>query len=154
MQLNLKTNQKNRTKELLKKKNFLFFTIGANQNAQNWITLEQNLTKLSLSYTKTYKNVTTKILQDSVLKRLKSIINSTFFFLKPKEVSKKTIIRSNIVNTLDTIQFTVVAFKLNKKIYSRPQLKTLSSYNYKKNVSIMYQFLTTNLKSSAHLKQK
>ena len=80
MQLNLKTNQKNRTKELLKKKNFLFFTLGANQNAQNWITLEQNLTKLSLSYTKTYKNVTTKILQDSVLKRLKSIINSTFFF--------------------------------------------------------------------------
>lgn len=154
MQINLKANQKNKTKALLKKNNFLFFALGANQNAQNWLILEQSLNKLTIAYTKTYKNVTKKILQDSILKRFKSIIHSTFFFFKPKTQNQKTIIKSNIVNKLGTIQFTIVALKLNKKIYSRPQLETLNSYNYKKNVSLMYQFLITSLKSSTQLKQK
>ena len=80
MRLNLKTNQKNNTKYLLKKNNFLFFAIGSNQNSQNWIILEQSLHKLAFAYNKTYKNITTKILQESVIKKLKNIINSTFFF--------------------------------------------------------------------------
>ena len=151
MRLNLKTNQKNNTKYLLKKNNFLFFAIGSNQNSQNWIILEQSLHKLAFAYNKTYKNITTKILQESVIKKLKNIINSTFFFLKPK---KKTIIKSNIIDTLSAIKFSVLAFKLNKKIYAIPQLKNQNSLHYKKNISIMYQFLITTCKPPTHLKQK
>jgi hypothetical protein len=145
MQFNLKNYQKIKIVSTLKKNNFLLFTLGANQNSQNWIVTEQNLHKLTLAYTKTYNNTATKILQNSIFKNLKNSINSTFFFLKPTK-NKKTLIRSNIVNTLNTIQFLTLTLKLNKKVYAAYQFKTVNSFHYKKNVSIMYQFLATTLK--------
>ena len=146
MQLNFRKYQKIQTKAILKKNNFLLFTIGANQNSYNWIVLEQNLHKLSLAYTKTYNNVTTKIFQDSVARKLKNTINSTFFFLKHKNAAQ--IIKSNLLNEINTNKFNVIALKLNKRLYAVSQLKTMKSFHYKKNISIMYQFLLTTLKSS------
>jgi hypothetical protein len=154
MQLNLKNYQKNKIKYILKKNNFLFFALGANQNSQNWITLEQNLHKLTLTYTKTYNNVATKILQDSMIRNLKNVINSTFFFLKQKEKNERAVLKNSIINTLNSNQFTVLTFKLNKKIYTIPQFETINSYHYKKNISIIYQFLLTTLKSSTYMGQK
>ena len=145
MQLNFRNYQKIQTKAILKENNLLLFTIGANQNSYNWITLEQNLHKLGLTYTKTYNNVTTKIFQDSVAQKLKNTINSTFFFLKHK--NRTHIIKSNLLNEINTSKFNIIALKLNKKLYAISQPKTMKSFHYKKNVSIMYQFLSTTLKS-------
>lgn len=150
MHLNFRNYQKIKTKTILKKTNFLLFTIGANQNSYNWVALEQNLHKLGLTYTKTYNNVTTKIFQNSVAKKLKNTINSTFFFLMHKNATQ--IIKSNILNEINTSKFSIIALKLNKKLYAISQLKTMKSFHYKKNISIMYQFLSTTLKSSARLK--
>lgn len=68
MQLNLKNYQTSKTKNYLKKNNFLLLSIGANQNSQNWLTIEQGLNKLKLSYYKTYNNNTKKILKNSILR--------------------------------------------------------------------------------------
>jgi hypothetical protein len=153
MQFNLKNYQKIKIVNTLKKNNFLLFTLGANQNSQNWIVTEQNLHKLTLAYTKTYNNTATKILENSIFKNLKNSINSTFFFLKPTE-NKKTLIRSNIVGTLSSIQFLTLTLKLNKKVYAAYQFKTVNSFHYKKSVSITYQFLATTLKLPLGLKIK
>ena len=150
MQLNFRNYQKTKTKSILKKNNFLLLAIGANQNSSNWITLEQNLYKLNLNYIKIYNNITTKILQDSIAKKLKNLINSTFFLLKPKDNIK--IIKNTLLTELDTAKFNIVNISLNKKIYSISQLKKLNLFNYKKNVAIMYQFLLTTLKSSRQFK--
>jgi hypothetical protein len=153
MQFNLKNYQNNKTKNILKKSNFLFFTIGANQSSQNWITLEQSLYKSKLIYHKTYNTITIKVLKNSIFKNLKATIKSTFFFLKPIQ-SRRTLIKANILNALNFIQFTTLILKLNKKSYAVQQLNTINSFHYKKNISIMYQFLITTLKSSKILKKK
>lgn len=150
MKLNFRTYQKNQTKSLLKKNNFMLFTIGANQSSSNWIALEQNLHKLDLSNTKIYNNVTTKIFRDSIAKKLKNTISSTFFFLTHKNINKT--IKSNLLNEVDTSNFNVVALKLNKKLYAVPQLKKLNSFHYKKNVVVLCQFLSTTIKLSNRFK--
>lgn len=140
MQLNLKNYQISKTKNYLKKNNFLLFSINANQNSQNWLKIEQELNKLNLSYYKTYNNSAKKIIKNSIYKNSIHLINSTFFFLKPK---KKNDIAINLINL---IFFTILAIKLNKTLYLISQSKKINSFNYKKNVSITYQFLVTNLK--------
>ena len=150
MQLNFRNYQKIKTKSILKKNNFLLLTIGANQSASNWIALEQNLHKLNLDYTKIYNNVTTKILRDSIAKKLKNAINSTFFFLRYKKTTK--LIKSNCLNEINQSKFNVVTIYLNKKLYSVSQLKKINTFHYNKNIAIIYQFLSTTLKASTRFK--
>ena len=151
MKLNFRTYQKNQTKLILKKNKILLLTLGANQSSADWVTLEQNLHKLDLNYNKIYNNVTTKILEDSVAKKLKNTINSTFFFLTYKNTTKT--IKSNILNEIKASKFDVVGLKLNKKFYSVPQLAKLNSFHYKKNATILYQLFSTALKSQHRFKK-
>lgn len=153
MQINLKKYQNNKIKNILKKNNFVFFALGANQNSQNWMLLEQNLYKLSLSYTKIYNNIAKKVLGNSIFKNLKSSINSTFFFLNLRK-NQQSIVKTNTITSLNSIQFTVITLKLNRTFYSASQLKNLYSIHYKKNISILYQFLLTNFNSSIIFKNK
>ena len=146
MRFNLKNYQILKTKQYLKENNFLLFSIGANQSAQNWINIEQGLHKLKLNYYKIYNNVTLKIIKKSIYKNSLSIINSTFFFLRP--FSNQLINQKNLLNSLSSVFFNILSIKLNKKIYTISQSKNITSFNYKTNVSIMYQFLIINLKSS------
>lgn len=147
MQLNLKNYQILKTKNYLKKNNFLLFSIGANQNSQNWLTIEQGLNKLQLNYYKTYNNTTKKIIKNSIYKNAIHLVNSTFFILKPNKQTKIQI-KSNIMNVINSIFFSTLAIKLNKKLYLISQSKNINSFDYKKNMSLIYQFLVTNLKFS------
>jgi hypothetical protein len=153
MQLNLKNYQLSKTKNYLRKNNFLLLAIGANQNAQNWLTIEQGLHKLKLKYYKTYNNTTKKTIKNSIYTNSIHMVNSTFFLLAPQK-KNKNLTKTNFINTLNSILFTVMAIKLNKKVYSISQSKNLNSFDYKKNVSIAYQFLLTNLKFSYALGEK
>ena len=150
MQLNFRNYQKVKTKTILKKNNFLLLATGTNQSSSNWITLEQNLYKLNLDYTKIYNTITAKILNDSIARKLKNTINSTFFVLKPKNTTK--IIKSNLLNEININKFTIITIYLNKKLYVSSQLTKLNSFHLKKNVAILYQFLSTSLKSTTQFK--
>lgn len=152
MQFNLKNYQISKTKQYLKENNFLFFSIGANQKAQNWLTTEQGLHKLRLNYHKIYNNITIKIIKNSTYKNSLNMINSTFFFIKP--MSNKLLIKKKLLNGLNSILFNILSIKLNKKIYAISQVKQMSSFNYKTNMAVMYQFLITNLKSSYTIVKK
>ena len=148
MQLNFKKYQTFKTKQYLIKNNFLIFSIGANQNTQNWITVEQNLYKLKFDYHKVYNNITRKIIKNSIYRNLFNTINSTFFFLKPKIKNKQIPLKSKILKSLNLTLFTVLFIKLNNKIYTIPKLKHISSFCHKTNMTTMYQSLITNLKLS------
>lgn len=152
MQFNLKSYQIYKTKQYLQESEFLLFSIGANQNSQNWVAIEQNLQKLSLNYYKTYNNITIETLKHSVYENSFYTINSTFFFLTPQKNSR-LLTRNNLINTLSIISFIILAFKLAKKMYLITQLNNMVSFNYKKNLSITYQFLITIFKCFHRLKK-
>lgn len=152
MKLNLKDYQISKIKQYLKKNNFVFFSIGANQKAVNWRNIEQSLYKLKLDYHKIYNNITIKIIKNSIYKNSLNIINSTFFFFKP--TNTKLLNKKFLLNGLNSILFNLLSVKLNKKIYSISQTKNMSIFSYKTSISIMYQFLITNLKSSYIISRK
>lgn len=153
MKFNLKTYQISKTKQYLKKNNFLLFSVGANQDSQNWVTIEQGLHKLKLNYYKIYNNTTRKIIANSIYSNFISTVNSTFFFLKPQQNSK-VFTKNTTISLFNSILFTVLAIKLNRKIYAIAQSKNINSFDYKKNISVMYQFLITNQKFSHTLNEK
>ena len=145
MRLYFKKYQSDKALNILKKDSLLLFSINANRNANDWLTLEQNINKLAITYTKTYNSAVRKTFEKSIFKNLKNLIGGTFFFLKPKKIQK---IKNTIINLLNEIQFTIIVTKLNKKLYSIPQLNTINSLSYEKSTKILYQFLTTTLKFS------
>lgn len=153
MQFDFKHYQFDKTKQYLIKNNFFFLTIGANHNAQHWLSVEQELYKLKLNYHKIYNNTTIKLIKKSTYKNSTNLIKSTFFFISPKKtflpVNKNKMLRS-----LNIIKFTLLAIKLNNKMYTKLQTTNLKSFSYKNNISIMYQFLLTNLKQSYTIKKK
>lgn len=152
MKFNLKTYQEQKTKQYIKDSKFIILSINANQKSQNWITTEQELFKLKLRYYKIYNKTTKKIIKPSIYSNFVNVVSSTFFFLKP--INNPAQIRTNILQLLNSILFTTLAIKLNKKLYVPMQSKNIISFNHKKNMSILYQFLLTNLKSSNSFQQK
>ena len=91
------------------------------------------------------------MMENSTNTNIANIINSTFFFIKP--LNNDTKINMKIFQHLESILFTILAIRINKKIYSFAQSKNITSFNHKKNMSILYQFLLTNIKFSHALKK-
>ena len=143
MRLYFKKYQSDKALNILKKDSLLLFSINANRNSNNWLTLEQSINKLAITYTKIYNSAVKKTFEKSIFKNLKNLIGGTFFFLKPKKIQK---IKNTIINSLNAVQFTIIVTKVNKKLYSVPQLSTINSLSYRNNIKILYQFLTTTLK--------
>ena len=88
MKLYFRKYQNDKIVNLLKKDSFLLFSINANRSSDNWLTLEQNINKLAITYTKTYNNAVRKTFEKSIFKNLKNLIGGTFFFSKTKKNSK------------------------------------------------------------------
>ena len=148
MQFNFKTHQVSKIEKYLKN-NIVLFSNGTNQNSSNWVLTEQALYKLNLSYHKIYNNIAIKIIKNSIFKNYQQIINSTFFFLTLKQNNTNSNNNKNLIlKNLERINFSLYFIKLNDKIYSITQLKSLSSFKYNITVKILYQFLYTNLKLS------
>ena len=82
MKFNLKEYQKQKTTQYFKTNSFILFSINANQKAQNWVSTEQELQKLKLTYYKICNKTTKKMMEDSTNTNIANIINSTFFFYK------------------------------------------------------------------------
>ena len=115
MKLYFKKYQNDKALNILKKDRFLLFSINANQNSNHWLTLEQNINKLAIAYTKVYNSAVKKTFEKSIFKNFKNLIGGTFFFLKPKKIQK---IKNTIITSLNEIQFTIIVTKLNKKLFS------------------------------------
>lgn len=80
MEFNLKEYKNQKIKQYLKKNNFIFFTINANQNSQGWLLAEQELKKLKFKYYKICNKTTKKIMKESTNSQVSNMVDSTFFF--------------------------------------------------------------------------
>ena len=142
-----------KTKQYLKKNDFLLLSLGANQNSQNWMLIQQGLHKVNLNYYKVGNNTAIKIIENSIYMNYVNSMSSTFFFLKPSK-HNTTLTKSSLIYVLNSLFFTVLIIKLDKNFYTVAQTKKIKSFVYKENLSSMYQFLLVNLETSVRIKQK
>lgn len=146
MHFEFRNYQLSRTKQYLKNK-FLLFSNGANQNSQNWLTVEQGLSSSKLKYYKIYNKIALKVLNHSIYKNIQQLVQGTFFFLQLNKNKTAFLNKKKLFKNLETIFFKLVSIKLNNKIYSIAQIKNIKSFKYKNNIALLYQFFLVNLKS-------
>lgn len=140
--MKFKNYQNIKIKNSTKKNSLLLITNGINQNYKNKILIKQNLKKLKIDCYKIYNKLTTKTFKNSRYKNIIKLIYSTIFFLTSNQ--KKFDIST--IKYLEVLKFPILGAKLNKKIYTKTQLKNIKSTNYKNGISVLYQFLLVNLK--------
>ena len=140
--MKFKNYQNIKIKNYTKKYSLLLITNGINQNSKNKILIKQNLKKLKIDCYKIYNKLTTKTFKNSRYKNIIKLIYSTIFFLTSNQ--KKFDIST--IKYLEVLKFPILGAKLNKKIYTKTQLKNIKSTNYKNGISVLYQFLLVNLK--------
>jgi hypothetical protein len=73
------------------------------------------------------------------------MVYGIIFFIKPHSETQALSVK-NVSNNLESLFFTVLALKLNNKVYSAKQIEKNNSFNYKENKLLMSQFCITNLK--------
>lgn len=126
-----------------KKPIFLLFNV-ANLNSKQWLKIEQAFFNHNLNYIKIYNTLTKLFLKKSIFLRFKSIINGNLCFISLKNKTQNNLNIQEIIKIDSTMSF--LGLKLNNKVYSATQLKTISTLNYKKNVQFLNQSLKRLLK--------
>ena len=144
MDLTTKKFKIEKTKNFIKKNNFFICFNSINKNTNDWILIEQELKKLNYSYYKVFNATSKLILTHSILCSSSSLINSMSIFLKPISIKKE--INKNALFKIEALTFSLLAIKLNNKVYSQTQLKKIFSLNYIDNKLILYKFLISNTK--------
>jgi hypothetical protein len=135
----------NKTKNYIKSNNLIFFLNGINKNSNDWVITEQKLKTLKLNYYKIFNKTTIKALKNSIYFSTIPMVYGIVFFIKP-QTETQTLAVKNVSTNLESLFFTVLALKLNNKVYSAKQLKSNNSFKYKENGLLTAQFYTTNLK--------
>lgn len=145
MDLTTKKFKIEKTKNLIKHNNLFIFLNGINRNSNDWILIEQELKKINFNYYKIFNKTSKKTLNNSIFLNTSSLINSMTFLLKPL-VAEQEINKDILLNKIETLIFSLLAIKVNNKIYSKTKLKNLVTLNYKNNRLLLYKFLISNTK--------
>ena len=145
MDLTTKKFKIEKTKNLIKHNNLFIFLNGINRNSNDWILIEQELKKINFNYYKIFNKTSKKTLNNSIFLNTSSLINSMTFLLKPL-VAEQEINKDILLNKIETLIFSLLAVKVNNKIYSKTKLKNLVTLNYKNNRLLLYKFLISNTK--------
>lgn len=150
--MNFRTYQMLKIKSCLNNNSLLLFLNCQNQTRGNWLKIEQGLKKLKLNYYKVYNKLAVKSFKSSIFSNFNAFISSSFFIIKLDQALLKINLNNIFIENLKTLGFTCLAVKINNKIYSFAQLKTMKSLTYNNNMAIIYQFLATHLKTLTILK--
>ena len=135
-----------KTKNYIKKNKLFFFFNGINRNSNDLVLVEQNLQKINLNCYKIYNKTSKKALNSSIYLKVSALINGITFFIKPianiNEAPKR-----KLITDLELLNYTLLAFSLNNKIYSKTQLKSVLALNYIESKLLFFQFSITHLKT-------
>jgi hypothetical protein len=134
-----------KTKNFIKNNSLFIFFNGINRNTNDWIIIEQELKKIDFNYYKICNKTSKTILNNSIFLSTSSLINSMTFLLKPLE-NKKEINKNILFKNIESLIFSLLAIKINNRMYSKTQIKNLISLNYKDNKLLLYKFLISNKK--------
>ena len=152
MDFNLKDYQIFKLKKYFKNNGFFFLFQSAKLNLNQWVTVEQELKKLKLNYYKTLNGTTLKTFEKSIYKNSSPLITNFVIFIDSKFKSTEFDLEQLTKNLKPS--FSLIALKLNNKIYSPAQLKGVKSLSYKKNMFNLHRSLDQHLKTSYRLTNK
>lgn len=144
MKFELKNYKFFKIKLWLKKEFFLLYNIN---NFKNTIKDNQNYKKFELNYYKIPNNLTKIVLKKSIYKNYIGLINGHLIFIK----SKKELNLHNLTNL--SVGLTLIAVKLNNKIYPVLKFNNLTSMNYKKIGSNFLNTVNFLFKNTKYLKK-
>ena len=145
MKLKLKDYKTLKTKKYLKTNNIYIYVNGINKNSISFIKTKQEFKNINFDYYQIFNKTSIKILENSIYKNNKTIINGVTFLIKP--INNKLISKKVIFHNIENLMFVFLTIKLNNKIYILNQFKKVSTLNYYKNKLLLYQFGITYLKS-------
>lgn len=145
MEFNLKSYKIIKTKTYLKKEKFFFLLNSINHNSNSCIIFEQILKALCFNYYKVFNKLTNNIFKNSIYTNI-NVINGVTFFLKPQPNTKIQIKQQSLIRNFEILLFTLLAIKVNNKIYTILHFKNSNSLEYKENKLALYQFKTLHLK--------
>jgi len=152
MDFNLKDYQIFKLKKYFKNNGFFFLFHSAKLSLNQWITVEQELKKLKLNYYKTLNGTTLKTFEKSIYKNSRPVITNFVIFIDSKFKTTEFDLEKLTKDLKPS--FSLVALKLNNKIYSSAQLKGVKSLSYKKNMFNLHRSLDQHLKTSYRLTNK
>ena len=128
------------------RKNSLFFFFFTNhRNINDWISIKQNLISMNLSDLGVFKNITQKILKQSIYIYSNTLSSQTLIFLKSNDLLLSFVTKVSF----EFLSLYMLAIKLNNKIYHKNQLKQNYYFNYKVNKILIFQFKVVNLKKKS-----
>ena len=134
-----------KVKRFLKNSPLIFFFHTLNLKTINWIKIEQNLLKLNLKYYKIKNTLTKYVIKNSIFFNFSTIINGSICIIYPKNSKINDTDLQKLLKSTQTMPF--LSVKLNKKFYSKEQIETLSTLDYKKNIKVLNKTLKTFLKT-------
>lgn len=131
-------------KKYFKKYSLLLITNGVNQNSRNRLVTKQKLSNLKLHTYKIHNQLTKKILKKSIYENYIKLVQNVLYLFTIKQ-KKFNFLQ---IRNIEALNFLIMSLKLNEKIYPITQIQTIKSSKYKNIFSILYQFLSINLKFS------
>lgn len=144
MKFELKSYKLQKTKNYFKKKPILFMFNVSNSNSKSWLQMEQVFYKYNLKCSKTYNTLSRKSLEKSIFKNTVVLMSGSLCLVYFGKTVNSPIELQKIVKISPTMSF--LGVKLNNKIYSSTQIKTLSSLNYNKTIKVFNNSLKKLLK--------
>ena len=135
MNKNLKTYKLYKVKTFLKRYPIIIIYHTLNVKEVNWLKINESLEQLNLKCYKLRNKLSKHALKNSVFSNFSVMLNGSLCFVYPKNATKfngnfKTFSKINKI-------MPILAIKINKKIYSTTQLSSLSTLNYKSNISTL-----------------
>lgn len=145
MEITSKIYQIDKTKKYIKKNNLFFLFNGVNCNSIDWLIIDQNFKLINFKYQKVVNKNINKAVEKSIYCNINTATTGLFFFIKPnKEI--KFIPKKTLFNKFESFNFTLLALKLNNKIYSVKNIKQINFLDYTENNLLLFQSLNVNLK--------
>ena len=141
MEFNNKHYKFKKTKVYLKQESIFFICTSNNLNSKNNLKFKQTLKKKNLTCLTIRNELAKKFLKKSIFKNFSILINGPVCFIKPEHPLKVEETLKTLTNINDSI--TMIGLKINNKIYSMNQIKTLNLLNYSKNVINFTKTLNT-----------
>lgn len=144
MDFNFKSSKIRKINKFLKKnKSFLLYH-ATKLDLSLWIKLEQKLKKLKLKYLKIKNSIMTIVFKNSIFKHLNFIFSSfiLIIYLNLNESKLKILLIEELFKPL----FILLSIKVQNKMRSIFQLKTINIFSYKNNMLIFQNLLEINLK--------
>lgn len=134
-------NKKLKNKNYIKKNNLFLFIFNNYYNNKELIIFNQWL-KI-FKFLTTSKIIIQKLFLNSIYINFKALRYQTFILISFQ--SCLSIFRMD----LKLLPLKLLAFKLNKKIYNKLQLKHIYSFYYRSNKVLLFKFIIANLKTQS-----